>query len=137
VGLGLLMIAAGWTGLVLWLRGALFETRWYLRPVSYGWWMGFVAVICGWIVTETGRQPWVIQGILRTADATSPHTAESVAFTLALFVIVYAIIFGFGIFYMNRLIVRGPEGAAVEPPSQWTPGRTLPSAEEATRESLS
>jgi cytochrome bd ubiquinol oxidase subunit I len=137
VGIGLLMIAAGWTGLVLWLRGELFETRWYLRTVAYGWWMGFVAVICGWIVTETGRQPWVIEGILRTADATSPHTAASVAVTLALFVIVYGIIFGFGIYYMNRLIVRGPEGAAIEPPSQWAPGRTLPSAEEAARESMS
>jgi cytochrome bd ubiquinol oxidase subunit I len=136
VGLGLLMIAAGWAGLVLWLRGEL-ETRWYLRTVAYGWWIGFVAVLCGWIVTETGRQPWVIEGILRTADATSPHSAASVAVTLALFVIVYGIIFGFGIYYMNRLIVRGPQGAAIEPPRQWTPGRTLPSTEEAARESLS
>jgi cytochrome bd ubiquinol oxidase subunit I len=137
VGIGLLMIAAGWAGLVLWLRGELFETRWYLRTVAYAWWIGFVAVLCGWIVTETGRQPWVVEGILRTADATSPHSALTVAVTFALFVIVYSIIFGFGIYYMNRLIVRGPEGAAVEPPTQWTPGRTLSSAEAAARESLS
>lgn len=137
VGIGLLMIAAGWVGLVLWLRGQLFKTRWYLWLVARAWWMGFVAVICGWIVTETGRQPWVVEGILRTSDATSPHSAASVAVTFALFVIVYGIIFGFGIYYMNRLIVRGPEGAAVESPRQWRPGRTLSAVEEAGRESLS
>lgn len=136
VGVGLLMIAAGWVGLLLWWRGHLFETRWYLWLVARAWWMGFVAVICGWIVTETGRQPWIVDGILRTSDATSPHSAASVAVTLALFVIVYGIVFGFGIYYMNRLIVRGPEGAAVEPPKQWLPGRTLSAAEEAGRESL-
>jgi cytochrome d ubiquinol oxidase subunit I len=136
VGIGLLMIAVGWVGLVLWLRGQLFETRWYLWPVARAWWMGFVAVICGWIVTETGRQPWIVEGILRTSDATSPHSAATVAVTFALFVIVYGIIFGFGIYYMNRLIVRGPEGAAVEPPREWRPGRTLSAVEEAGRESL-
>jgi hypothetical protein len=104
VGIGLLMIAAGWAGLVLWLRGQLFETRWYLWLVAHAWWIGFVAVICGWIVTETGRQPWVVEGILRTPDATSPHSAAGVAATFALFVIVYGIIFGFGIYYMNRLM---------------------------------
>ena len=51
----------------------LFETRWYLRIVAHSWWTGFVAVIAGWVVTESGRQPWVVQGMLRTADATSPH----------------------------------------------------------------
>jgi cytochrome bd ubiquinol oxidase subunit I len=136
VGIGLLMIAAGWVGIVLWLRGDLFKTRWYLWLVARAWWMGFVAVICGWIVTETGRQPWIIDGILRTSDATSPHSAASVAVTFALFVIVYGIIFGFGIYYMNRLIVRGPEGAAIEPPKEWMPGRTLSAVEEAGRESL-
>ena len=52
--------------------------------------MGFVAVISGWIVTETGRQPWVAYGILRTADAASPVPAAAVATTLVLFVLVYA-----------------------------------------------
>jgi cytochrome d ubiquinol oxidase subunit I len=137
VGIGLLMIAAGWLGLLLRWRGRLFETRWYLWLLARAWWIGFVAVICGWIVTETGRQPWIAYGILRTADAISPVSAASVAFSLALFVIVYGIIFGFGIYYINRLIARGPEGASVATPKSWRPGRTLSAVEDAGREILS
>jgi cytochrome d ubiquinol oxidase subunit I len=91
----------------------LFETRWFLRVVAQTWWVGFVAVIAGWVVTESGRQPWIVHGILRTADAISPVPAASIATTLALFVIVYGIVFAAGIYYINRLIVHGPRGSAV------------------------
>jgi cytochrome bd ubiquinol oxidase subunit I len=66
-------------------------------------------------VTETGRQPWVAYGILRTADAASPLPAATVATTLVLFVIVYAIVFAMGIYYINRLIVRGPQDHLIDP----------------------
>ena len=66
------MIATGLFGAFLWWRGKLVTTRWYLQIVQYGWWLGFVAVLCGWITTEVGRQPWIAHGILRTADAISP-----------------------------------------------------------------
>jgi cytochrome d ubiquinol oxidase subunit I len=137
VGIGLLMIAAGWIGLLLWCMKRIFATSWYLWVVARGWWIGFVAVICGWIVTETGRQPWIASGILRTADAISPVSTASVAVSLALFVIVYGIIFGFGIYYINRLINRGPDAAVIEPPKRWVPGRTLSATAEAGREILS
>ena len=84
VGIGLLMIAIAYLGLWLWWRGRLFETRWFLRLNAQTWWFGFVAVISGWIVTETGRQPWVVTGILRSADATSPIGAERVLTSLVL-----------------------------------------------------
>jgi cytochrome d ubiquinol oxidase subunit I len=109
IGLGFFMIAAALTGAFLWWRGTLFETRWYLAVMSQCWWIGFVAVISGWVVTETGRQPWIVAGILRTADATSPVPAASIAGTLALFVIAYGVVFWFGIYYINRLINGGPE----------------------------
>ncbi len=115
VGIGLLMIATGWIGALLWWRGRLFTTRWYLWPAQYVWWIGFVAVICGWIVTETGRQPWVAYGVFRTADAVSPVAAHTVLTTLVLFVVVYSIVFGFGIYYINRLIVRGPTESPLPP----------------------
>ncbi len=137
VGIGLLMIAGGLTGAWLWWRGRLFDTRWYLWPVSKSWWMGFVAVIAGWVVTESGRQPWVAHGILRTVDATSPVPAASIASTLALFVVVYGIVFTMGLYYINRLIVKGPQGRAIEPPDKGTPRRPLSSAAEAGREALS
>ena len=71
------------------------------------WWIGFVAVIAGWVVTESGRQPWIVQGILRTADATSPVIGRAIAVTFALFVVVYGIVFSTGIYFINRLIAKG------------------------------
>ncbi len=115
VGIGLLMIAAALTGAWLWWRRRLFESRWYLHLAANGWWMGFVAVISGWIVTETGRQPWVAYGILRTADAASPVPAAAVATTLVLFVVVYSIVFAMGIYYINRLIVRELQDPGMAP----------------------
>jgi cytochrome bd ubiquinol oxidase subunit I len=108
IGIGFFMIAAALFGAWLWWRGSLFETRWYLRMMAQCWWLGFVAVIAGWVVTESGRQPWVVYGVQRTADAASPLPAASVATTLVLFAIAYAIVFWFGIYYINRLINRGP-----------------------------
>ena len=134
VGVGVLMVAIGLTGAWLWWRGRLFETRWYLLPVAWSWWLGFVAVISGWIVTESGRQPWVAYGILRTADATSPVPGATVATTLALFVLVYGVVFTMGIYYINRLIALGPRGRAAEPPESGTPVRPLSAAIDAARE---
>ncbi len=108
---GLYMIAAALYGAWLLWRGRLFETRWYLKIVSHTWWAGFVAVIAGWVVSESGRQPWIVQGILRTADAASPVPSASVATTLVLFVVIYLIVFSFGIYFINRLIARGPQDA--------------------------
>jgi len=136
VGIGSLMILIGLTGAFLWWRGKLFETRWYLQLIQYGWWLGFVAVLCGWITTETGRQPWIAYGILRTADAISPVSAASVLTTLILFVVVYAIIFAMGIYYINRLIVRGPQGHAIGHSAAPTPGRPLASAHAAASEAM-
>jgi cytochrome d ubiquinol oxidase subunit I len=113
--IGFFMIASAWVGAWLWRKGRLFETRWYLRPMAHTWWIGFVAVIAGWTVTESGRQPWLVHGIMRTADGISPVPGGSVATTLALFVIVYGIVFSMGIYYINRLIAKGPAAAAGAP----------------------
>ena len=106
---GFYMIAAALVGAFLLWRGRLFEARWYLNIVAHTWWVGFVGVIAGWVVTESGRQPWIVQGILRTADAVSPVPGGSVAATLILFVVIYLLVFSFGIYFINRLIERGPE----------------------------
>ena len=137
VGIGIIIIAFGLVGVWLWWRRKLFDARWYLWPASQAWWLGFVAVISGWIVTESGRQPWIVHGILRTADATSPVTGASIATTLVLFVLVYGVVFAMGIYYINRLIDRGPEGRAAEPPELGSPVRPLSSVVDAEREILS
>jgi cytochrome d ubiquinol oxidase subunit I len=106
--LGLFMISAALFGAYLWWRGKLFETRWYLRVMARAWWVGFVAVMAGWVTTESGRQPWIVEKIQRTADATSPVIGASIAVTLVLFLLAYGVVFSFGIYYINRLIDRGP-----------------------------
>ncbi len=133
VGIGMLLIAIGLYGAFLWWRGRLFEDRWFLRPVSHTWSLGFIAILAGWFVTEQGRQPWVVQGLMRTADATSPVPGASVAGTLALFVFIYGIVFSMGIYYINRLIHAGPKGDVAEVP-EGLPNRPLSAAEEAARE---
>ena len=70
---------------------------------------GFVAVLAGWITAEVGRQPYVVYGVLRTADAVSPVSASSVATSLLLFIIAYAIVFSAGALYILRLMGKGPD----------------------------
>jgi cytochrome d ubiquinol oxidase subunit I len=106
--IGFFMIGAALFGALLWWRRTLFDTRWFLHILAHSWWTGFVAVICGWIVTESGRQPWLVHGILRTADATSPVPGASILGTLVLFVLCYGVVFSAGIYYINRLIAKGP-----------------------------
>lgn len=127
IGIGFFMAAAVIVGAFLWWRGTLFNTRWYLLVMAQTWWIGFVAVISGWVVTETGRQPWIVQGILRTADATSPVIGHAVAATFALFIIVYGIVFSAGIYFINRLIARGLQPAAAPEP-ELSLGGTLAAA---------
>jgi len=119
LGLGFFMIAAALYGAFLWWRGTLFTTRWYLRVMAQSWWAGFVAVIAGWIVTESGRQPWIVQGVMRTADAASPVHANSIALTLVLFAIAYAVVFSFGIYYINRLIAKGLDSSEAKHTGQF------------------
>jgi cytochrome d ubiquinol oxidase subunit I len=123
VGIGLLMIATGWAGVWLLWRKRIAQARWFLRPLQHAWPLGFAAIIFGWMVTEIGRQPWIAHGILRTADAMSPLTAAQVAVSLVLFVLVYGVVFGIGIWYIQRMIRKGPQPH--EPGPETLPNRPL------------
>jgi cytochrome bd ubiquinol oxidase subunit I len=111
VGLGMLMIATGVIAIVLYFKKRLFDTRWFqywcmaLTPA------GFVSVLAGWFVTEVGRQPWIVHGLMRTSDATSPVMGTSIAISLTAFIIVYIFVFGAGSYYILSLIGKGPEDA--------------------------
>ena len=107
-------LGIGLVGAFLWLTGRLLTARWYLWPVQFVWPMGFIAILAGWWVTESGRQPWIATGILRTADALSPVSLTALAISLSLFVIVYVCVFSMGILYINRLIEKGPAGKALD-----------------------
>ncbi|MEL7797971.1 MULTISPECIES: cytochrome ubiquinol oxidase subunit I [Idiomarina] len=113
VGVGMLMVLAGlWSGFQR-LRGKLYDNRTLLRFSLFMGPMGFVAVIAGWIVTEVGRQPWVVYGLLRTADAASPIDKAGVAGSLIAFIVVYFLVFGAGTFYILRKMAGNPEQVAI------------------------
>jgi cytochrome bd ubiquinol oxidase subunit I len=109
VGIGVLMLlVVVWGGWLRW-RGRLFDTPGFLGTCMLMMPAGFVAVIAGWSVTEVGRQPWVIYGLLRTRDAVTPSlTGLDVVLSLVAYAFVYAIVFGAGLYYMAQLARRGP-----------------------------
>jgi cytochrome bd ubiquinol oxidase subunit I len=109
VGIGLIMIAVGLVGAVLWLTGRLYTSRWFLRTLVWVSPLGFLAVLAGWFTAEVGRQPWVVYGLLRTADAVSPVPGGSILSSIILFVLVYGVVFGAGLYYMAKLVSRGPD----------------------------
>jgi len=130
VAIGFLMLFVAAAG--LWLRrgGRIYQTRWFLRLCSAMLPSGFIAVLCGWFVTEVGRQPWVVYGLMRTIDAASPAVAwGSVLTSLVLFIVVYGFVFSAGAYYIWRLIQRGPDAASTPP--RGTPARPLSGAQEA------
>ena len=136
VGLGMLMILTGLIGLILYLRGQLFEKRWFFRWCVAMAPTGFVAVLAGWFVTEVGRQPYTVYGVLRTAQSISPVAAEQVAVTLLGFIIAYTFIFGAGTYYVFRLFKAGPvrkEEKYYRHTISAAPARSIPKKESATK----
>ena len=112
VGLGVAMIGLGlWGAWLCWRKGPERSRPFLMAATAMGP-AGFVSVICGWIVAEVGRQPYVIYGILRTENAVSPVDAGQVSVSLLGFLVVYAIIFTVGVLYILRLIAEGPETGA-------------------------
>jgi cytochrome bd ubiquinol oxidase subunit I len=110
VGIGIIMLLVAIAGQSLRLRGRLWNSVWFLRLCPWMAPLGFVAVIAGWTTTEVGRQPWTVYGLLRTADSVSPSlTGANVALSLALYVVVYLIMFPTGIAFMAVLARRGPQ----------------------------
>ena len=109
VGLGMLMILTGLAGLVLYFRKRLFETRWFQYWCMAMTPAGFIAVLAGWFVTEIGRQPYIVFGVLRTAESMSPVSGPPIAMSLAAFVLIYGFVFGAGCYYILHLINKGPD----------------------------
>jgi cytochrome d ubiquinol oxidase subunit I len=128
VGLGLAMIGIGLWGTWLWLRRGLERSRLFQLATVPMALSGFVAVLAGWISAEVGRQPYVVYGVLRTAEAVSPVADGQVAASLLVFMTVYAIVFTAGSLYILRLIAKGP-GSGELPPERGhrAPGSLLAS----------
>jgi cytochrome d ubiquinol oxidase subunit I len=125
VGIGFVMIGIGLISLWLRWHKQLYDQTWFLRLCVLVSPLGLFAVTFGWITTEHGRQPWVVYGHMRTADAVSPLPAGSVLATLIMFVVVYCVVFGVGTYYLLRLMREVPSTARGTPPS---PGGHRPMA---------
>jgi cytochrome bd ubiquinol oxidase subunit I len=96
----------------LWLRwhDRLYSTRWFLRALVWMTPSGFVATLAGWYTAEIGRQPYLIHGLLRTADSLSPVPAATMLLTLVTFVCAYTVFGSAFLIFTLRLIRRGPSG---------------------------
>ncbi|MGE4532276.1 cytochrome ubiquinol oxidase subunit I [Halomonas sp.] len=108
VGIGLLMIAVALVG--LWLRrgGRLYRHRGFLQTLRLMSVTPFVAVLAGWFVTETGRAPWLVYGIMTHAEGLTPSLTGGMAlFTLIGYVAVYAVVFACGTYYLTRVVRQG------------------------------
>jgi cytochrome d ubiquinol oxidase subunit I len=123
VGLGMLMLLLGICSLAARAFGKLYEWAWLHRFALAMAPSGFVAVLAGWITTESGRQPFTVYGLLRTTDSASPLAAPAVGASLTAFVLVYFLVFGFGTWYILKLIAKGVERGESDP-RQDTPIRT-------------
>jgi cytochrome d ubiquinol oxidase subunit I len=108
VGLGLLMIGMAVIARILNRRGRLYEAKWFHRFVLLMGPSGVISLLAGWVTTEVGRQPWVVYGVMRTAQAASPLSAQQVGVSLMAFVVVYFAVFGTGVYYLLKLMRTGP-----------------------------
>ncbi len=124
VGIGFLMLALIVTSWWLRWRGDLYDAGWFLRCCELASPLGFIAVLAGWAVTEVGRQPWTVYGLLRTADSVSPSlTGADVAISFALYSLVYVFVFSAGLVLMIRIVKGGPAKTDSEPEDEIESGR--------------
>jgi cytochrome d ubiquinol oxidase subunit I len=123
VGMGLLMLALGLFSLLMRVQGKLYDSRLlHLFAVAMAP-AGFIAVLAGWITTETGRQPYTVYGLLRTVESASPLAAPAVASSLIAFIVVYFAVFTAGVIYLLRLMAAPPHPGE-QGPSHEVPIRT-------------
>jgi len=107
--IGILMFLLALMAQYLKIRKRLFDTPWFLNACVFFAPAGFIALWCGWLTAEFGRQPWAIYNLLKTADAISPVSLQNVIISFALIFIVYGIIFGYFYFYfLHKTIEKGP-----------------------------
>ncbi len=114
VGIGVLMIAASWYA--AWAtRRAAAAPRWLLWTLAGFTFSGWVATLAGWMVTEIGRQPWIVHGVLRTAEAVGDVTGAQLGVSLTGYALTYATMFVAYMVVLTHLAGAGAESAAAKP----------------------
>jgi cytochrome bd ubiquinol oxidase subunit I len=109
VGIGtLLPILCIWAFL---RRNKLTETPRLLKVMLYAIPLPYIAIEAGWVVAEVGRQPWIVYGLMRTADAVSPIVTSQVAFSLVTLTLLYALLGAVDIYLLYKFAKKGPAEA--------------------------
>jgi cytochrome bd ubiquinol oxidase subunit I len=116
VGCGIVMLLVVLCGNFLRWRGRLTDSRWFLIICCASTPLGFVATLAGWTVTEVGRQPFVVYGVLRTMDAASPVAIGAIGTSLVVLLLLYNLLLVCFVFYIGRMVWRGPKGAELAQP---------------------
>ena len=112
--IGFAMVGVGLWSALMRVRRGLYNARLLQRAAVVMAPAGFLAVLAGWVTTEVGRQPWTVQGLLRTTESASPLDAAAVGASLVAFIVVYFAVFGAGIFYILRLMSKPPDAGIDE-----------------------
>jgi cytochrome d ubiquinol oxidase subunit I len=109
VGLGFLFVLLT---VVAWFkRKKLENSPGFLKLMLYAIPLPYIALQCGWIVAEVGRQPWIVYGLMRTSDAVSPIAASQVWVSLAAFILVYSLLGAVAFYLIAKFAKQGPEAA--------------------------
>lgn len=119
VGVGFLMLAVAWFGAYQLYRHGTFPL-WFIRVCIGMTFSGWVATLAGWYVTEIGRQPWLVSGVLKTADAVGQVGAPMVATTLAAYLTTYAVLlvaYVTTLFYLAKRAAEAEQGGGSDTPS--------------------
>src|SRR3989338_9075714 len=90
--------------------GRSWQAPWFLNGMRWMSFTPFLAVLAGWVVTETGRAPWLIYGVMTHAQGLTPSLTGGMAlFTLIGYMVVYAMVFSAGLYYLFRVLQAGLE----------------------------
>ena len=93
----------------MFLKNRLVESPWYLKLMVAAIPLPYIATQAGWVLAEVGRQPWIVYGLMRTTDASSPLAGYQVMATLAAFIVVYGFLGAVGYYLIGRNAIKGPE----------------------------
>ncbi|MGJ7920957.1 cytochrome ubiquinol oxidase subunit I [Neobacillus sp. LXY-4] len=110
IALGLYFLAITWYGAYLYRKNRLVESKKYLKFVLYSVLLPYLAINLGWMVAEVGRQPWVVYGLMKTANAVSPISLGQIWFSLVSLIAFYTVLLIADVYLIIKYAKKGPEG---------------------------
>lgn len=122
VGIGFLFLFAGIAGATSAWRGKLLDSPKLLKLFAFMTPLGFIAVLSGWWVTEVGRQPWTVYGLMRTKDSVSAITGGEVGMSFSVFILLYTLLFSAYLYYLTK-VIRSTEKTRIDEGAPGAPAR--------------